>query len=51
VLLFGAYRGNEVSPSHPLLRTLEAFRKAESEQLLYKATEDQSGLFTGSNTP
>jgi PAS domain S-box-containing protein len=28
VLLVGAYRDNEVSPSHPLLRTLEAIRKA-----------------------
>ncbi|MEA3106206.1 MAG: hypothetical protein QOI88_811 [Gammaproteobacteria bacterium] len=28
LLLVGAYRDNEVSPSHPLLRTLEALRKA-----------------------
>ena len=28
VLLVGAYRNNEVSPSHPLMRTLEAIRKA-----------------------
>jgi PAS domain S-box-containing protein len=28
LLLVGAYRNNEVSPSHPLLRTLEAIRKA-----------------------
>jgi serine/threonine protein kinase len=28
VLLVGAYRDNEVGPSHPLLRTLEAIRKA-----------------------
>src|SRR6202166_1467696 len=28
LLLVGAYRANEVSPSHPLLRTLEAIRKA-----------------------
>jgi PAS domain S-box-containing protein len=28
VLLVGAYRDNEVSPSHPLLRMLEAIRKA-----------------------
>jgi PAS domain S-box-containing protein len=28
VLLVGAYRDNEVSPSHPLMRTLEAIRKA-----------------------
>src|SRR3984893_17183099 len=28
VLLVGAYRDNEVSPSHPLPRTLEAIRKA-----------------------
>jgi PAS domain S-box-containing protein len=27
LLLVGAYRENEVSPSHPLLRTLEAIRK------------------------
>ncbi len=29
LLLIGAYRGNEVSPSHPLMRTLAAIRKAE----------------------
>ena len=28
LLLIGAYRDNEVSPSHPLLRTLEEIRKA-----------------------
>jgi PAS domain S-box-containing protein len=28
VLLVGAYRNNEVSPSHPLMRTLEAIRRA-----------------------
>jgi PAS domain S-box-containing protein len=28
LLLIGAYRDNEVSPSHPLLHTLEAIRKA-----------------------
>jgi predicted ATPase len=28
LLLLGAYRDNEVSPSHPLLRTLETIRKA-----------------------
>jgi PAS domain S-box-containing protein len=28
LLLIGAYRDNEVSPSHPLLRTLEAIRNA-----------------------
>ena len=28
LLLVGAYRDNEVSPSHPLLRTLEAIHKA-----------------------
>jgi PAS domain S-box-containing protein len=28
LLLVGAYRNNEVSPSHPLLRTLETIRKA-----------------------
>ena len=28
VLLVGAYRDNEVDPSHPLMRTLEAIRKA-----------------------
>jgi predicted ATPase len=27
-LLVGAYRDNEVSPSHPLLRTLQTIRKA-----------------------
>jgi PAS domain S-box-containing protein len=30
LLLVGAYRDNEISPSHPLLRTLEAIRKAEA---------------------
>src|SRR5216683_3192661 len=30
LLVVGAYRDNEVSPSHPLLRTLEAIRKAEA---------------------
>ena len=29
VLLIGAYRSNEVTSSHPLLRTLDASRKAE----------------------
>src|SRR5258707_5675820 len=28
LFLVGAYRANEVSPSHPLLRTLEAIHKA-----------------------
>jgi len=28
LMLVGAYRDNEVSPSHPLVRTLEAIRKA-----------------------
>ena len=28
LLLIGAYRDNEVSPAHPLMRTLEAIRKA-----------------------
>jgi PAS domain S-box-containing protein len=28
LMLIGAYRDNEVSPSHPLMRTLEAIRKA-----------------------
>jgi PAS domain S-box-containing protein len=28
LLLVGAYRDNEVSPSHPLMRTLQAIRKA-----------------------
>jgi PAS domain S-box-containing protein len=28
LLLVGAYRDNEVSPSHPLIRTLDAIRKA-----------------------
>jgi PAS domain S-box-containing protein len=28
LLLVGAYRDNEIGPSHPLLRTLEAIRKA-----------------------
>jgi predicted ATPase len=31
LLLLGAYRDNEVSPSHPLLRTLETIRKAGAE--------------------
>src|SRR6202011_3256642 len=30
LLLVGAYRDNEVGPSHPLLRTLEAIRKADA---------------------
>jgi serine/threonine protein kinase len=29
LLLVGAYRDNEVSPSHPLMRTLDAIRKTE----------------------
>jgi hypothetical protein len=29
-LLIGAYRGNEVGPAHPLLRTLEAIRVADA---------------------
>src|SRR6202021_3235342 len=31
LLLVGAYRDNEVSPSHPLMRTLEAIRKAGTQ--------------------
>src|SRR5882672_4817773 len=31
VLLVGAYRDNEVDPSHPLMRTLEAVRKAGAQ--------------------
>ena len=31
LLLVGAYRDNEVSPSHPLLRTLEVIRKAGAQ--------------------
>jgi predicted ATPase len=31
LLLIGAYRDNEVIPSHPLLRTLEAIRKAGAQ--------------------
>jgi len=30
LLLVGAYRDNEVGPAHPLLRTLEAIRKADA---------------------
>jgi PAS domain S-box-containing protein len=30
LLLVGAYRNNEVGPAHPLLRTLEAIRKADA---------------------
>ena len=30
LLLIGAYRDNEVGPSHPLLRTLETIRKADA---------------------
>jgi PAS domain S-box-containing protein len=30
LLLVGAYRDNEISPSHPLVRTLEAIRKADA---------------------
>jgi predicted ATPase len=29
LLLIGAYRNNEVNPTHPLLRTLKVFREAE----------------------
>jgi len=31
LLLVGAYRDNEVTPSHPLIRTLEAIRKADAK--------------------
>jgi len=31
LLLVGAYRDNEVGPSHPLMRTLEAIRKANAK--------------------
>src|SRR5246500_888349 len=31
MLLVGAYRDNEVGPSHPLMRTLEALRKAGAQ--------------------
>ena len=31
LLLVGAYRDNEVGPSHPLMRTLEAIRKAGAQ--------------------
>jgi predicted ATPase len=31
LLLVGAYRNNEVSPSHPLMRTLEAIRNAGAQ--------------------
>jgi predicted ATPase len=31
LLLVGAYRDNEVSPAHPLLRTLEAIRKSAAK--------------------
>ena len=34
LLLIGAYRDNEVSPSHPLMRTLEAIREADIINLL-----------------
>ena len=30
LLLVGAYRDNEVGPTHPLLRTLEAIRAADA---------------------
>src|SRR5205814_8430705 len=30
LLLIGAYRDNEVSPSHPLMRTVDAIRKANA---------------------
>jgi AAA ATPase domain len=33
LLLVGAYRDNEVGPAHPLLRTLEAIRKADARVL------------------
>jgi serine/threonine protein kinase len=31
LLLIGAYRDNEVGPAHPLMRTLEAIRKADAK--------------------
>jgi PAS domain S-box-containing protein len=31
LLLVGAYRDNEVGPSHPLIRTLEAIREADAQ--------------------
>ena len=44
LLLVGAYRDNEISPSHPLLRTLDAIRKAgafvEKIELAPLARED-----------
>jgi PAS domain S-box-containing protein len=50
LLLVGAYRGNEVSSSHPLVRTLEAIRKAGArvEEILLTPLDldDVSGLLS-----
>jgi PAS domain S-box-containing protein len=46
LLLVGAYRDNEVSPSHPLMRTLDAVRKAGAriqEVVLAPLTVDDVG--------
>ena len=51
VLLVGAYRDNEVGPAHPLLRTLEAIRKAGGkvrEIVLAPLGLDDVGLLTAS---
>jgi PAS domain S-box-containing protein len=48
LLLIGAYRDNEVGPSHPLMRTLEGFRRAgaaiEEIQLTPLAPDDLGRL-------
>ena len=47
LLLIGAYRDNEVGPSHPLMRTLDAIRKsrtrASAEIVLAPLTHDDVG--------
>ncbi|MEA3132701.1 MAG: hypothetical protein QOG17_547, partial [Gammaproteobacteria bacterium] len=48
LLLIGAYRDNELGPSHPLLRTLEAIRAAEARvhEIVLAALElDDVGRF------
>ena len=51
LLLVGAYRDNEVSPSHPLLRVLDAIRKAGASvqeiSLAPLAREDLGRLIAG----
>ena len=52
LMLIGAYRANEVNPSHPLMRKLDAIRKAgapvEEIVLAPLTLEDLAGLLTDS---